>query len=116
MRASYSTETLTLPTFIAGDFKRVTRKVTILAGAALAAGAVLGRVTTSGKFTLSATAAGDGSETPRAILAEALPASGADQEAIVYLSGEFRADGLTFGAGHSAASTRDGLRDLSIFI
>ena len=106
-----------LPSLIGGDFPRVTRLVTVASGAGvLPAGAVLGRVAAGGKFTLSAAASNDGSEAVRAILAEPVDASLSDVVAVVYLSGEFNADQLTFGAGHSAASAADALRDLSIFI
>lgn len=101
----------------AGDFPRVARKVTILAGAgALTPGTVLGRITTGGKYVVSASASSDGSQTPNAILAQSVTVGGTDAEAIVYFTGEFRPEKLTFGAGHTAASTRIGLRSLSIFI
>ncbi|ALG71131.1 hypothetical protein VY88_03060 [Azospirillum thiophilum] len=106
-----------LPSLIAGDFPRVTRLVTIAGGSGLLpAGAVLGRITASKKLTLSASAAGDGSEAVRAILAEPVDATDADVQAIVYLTGEFNPDQLTFGAGHSAVSAADALRALSIFL
>lgn len=116
--ASFSSQTSQpLPSLITGDFPRVTRLVTIISGAGvLAAGAVLGRITASKKFTLSAAASSDGSEAVRAVLAEPVDATAADVQAVVYFTGEFNADQLTFGAGHSAASAADALRDLSIFI
>lgn len=114
--ASFSTETLAAPaSFIRGDFPRITRKVTITGGS-WPAGAVLGRITASGKHSLSLAAATDGSQTPRVILAEPANATAGDVEAIVYLSGDFLPDGLTIGAGHTAASIADGLRTLSIFL
>lgn len=118
MRASFSnTATVALASLIAGEFPRVTRKVTIVSGAgALGAGTVLGRITASKKYLTSLAAAEDGSEEVTAILGEPVDATAADAEAIVYLTGEYRADALTFGAGHTAASTRDDLRALSIFI
>ncbi|CBS88715.1 head decoration protein [Azospirillum lipoferum] len=116
--ASFSSQTSQpLPSLIAGDFPRVTRLVTIASGAGvLPAGAVLGRIAAGGKFTLSAAASSDGSEAVRAVLAEPVDASLSDVVAVVYLSGEFNAGELTFGAGHSAASAADALRDLSIFL
>jgi len=103
-------------TVIGGDYPRVTRKVTIASGAALPEGAVLGMITASGKYVLSASAAVDGSQTPVAILCAGVDAAAADAEGIVWFSGEFNAGALGFGAGHSAESTRAGLRALSIFI
>lgn len=92
---SYSREANpALPTFIAGTFPRVTA---------------------DGKLLLSLAAAVDGSEDVYAILGEDVDATSADKEATVYLSGEFRAAGLTFGTGHTAASTRDAARALGIY-
>jgi len=105
------------PSLIAGDFPRVTRKVTIASGAGLlVAGTLLGRITASKKFVTSASASSDGSQTPNAVLAGAVDATAADAEAIVYLTGEFNAGQLILGTGHTADTVRDGLRDLSIFI
>lgn len=102
---------------LAGDFDRETRTVTIVSGtAALTRGAVLGRVTASGKYNLSLAAAGDGSEVPEAILAEDADASAADVEAPVYLTGTFNEDAITIGTGHTADSIRQGLRDKGIFL
>lgn len=116
--ASFSSQTSQpLPSLIAGEFPRVTRLVTIVSSAGvLPAGAMLGRITASKKFTLSVAAANDGSEAVRAVLAEPVDATAADIQAVVYFTGEFNADQLTFGAGHSAASAADALRDLSIFL
>lgn len=115
---SFTSQTsVPVPSLIAGDFPRVTRKVTVASGAGLlAAGTVLGRITASGKHVMSASASSDGSQTPNAVLAHAVDATAADAEAIVYLTGEFNAGQLTLGTGHTAASVRDGLRDLSIFL
>lgn len=101
---------------IAGEFPRVARKVTIGTGANLVAGAVVGRITATGKYILSASAAADGSQTPDAILAEDAAAASADVQAIVYFSGEFNELALIFGAGHTANSTRAGLKDKSIYL
>lgn len=116
--ASFSSMTSQpLPSLIAGEFPRITRLVTVASGAGmLPAGAVLGRVTASKKFTLSAAASSDGSEAVRAVLAEPVDATAADVQAVVYLTGEFNAGELTFGVGHTAASVADALRDLSIFL
>lgn len=80
--------------------------VTIAAGAAHVAGEVLGRVTASGKFILSAAAAGDGSGDPLAVLSHDVDASGADADATVWVCGEFNPALLTYGAGHTAATVR----------
>lgn len=92
-------------------------KVTVASGAGvLARGAVLGRVTANGKYRLSASASSDGSQTPTAILAHAVDATSGDVEAIVYIRGRFNSGAVTFGAGHTAASTFDALRDVGIYL
>ena len=101
---------------IAGEFPRITRKVTVAAGANLVAGAVLGKITASGKYNLSASGAGDGSQTPEAILAEDASAAAADVQAVAIFTGEINELALTLGAGHTLASIRDGLRNKSIFL
>lgn len=111
-----STSTPALPSFIAGDFPRITRKITVKSGSDFPAGAVMGRVTADSKYTLSLSAASDGSQTPRVILSEPAYAAGGDVEVIAYLSGDYIAEGLTIGTGHTAASIADGLRGLGIYI
>ena len=101
---------------IAGEYPRIERIITIASGSALTKGSVLGRVTASGKFSLSASDASDGSETPDAILAEDVDASAEDKQAIVYFSGEFNENALTLGTGHTVESIRAGLRSKSIFL
>ena len=80
---------------VAGEYPRIERIVTIAAGADLTKGAVLGRITASGKFALSASASSDGTELPDAILAE---------------------HALELGAGHTLDSIRIPLRAKSIFL
>lgn len=70
----------------------------------------------SGKYKTSLAAATDGSQTPVAVLAENITVSGEDAEAISYESGHFRSAALTFGAGHTAASTASALRALGIHL
>ena len=101
---------------IAGEYPCIQRVVTIATSAALTKGAVLGKITASGKYKLSASAASDGSEVPDAILAEDADASVADAQAVVYFAGEFNEDALTLGAGHAVASIRAGLRDKNIYL
>ena len=101
---------------IGGEFPRVARKITVATGANLAAGSLLGKITASGKYILSLSAAEDGSQTPDVILAEAADAASADVQAIAYFSGEFNELAMTFGTGHTADSVREALRDKSIFL
>lgn len=62
------------------------------------------------KYAKSASAAADGSETPRAILAQDADATSADVEAEVYVRGDFSENALTFGTGHTADTVREALR------
>ena len=101
---------------IAGEYPRIERIITIASGSALTKGSVLGRVTASGKFSLSASDASDGSETPDAILAEDVDASAEDKQAVVYFSGEFNETALTLGNSHTLESIRAGLRSKSLFL
>lgn len=101
---------------LAGEYPRVERVVTIAAGADLAKGAVLGRVTANGKFKLSASASTDGSQTPDAVLAEKANAAGGDVQAVVYFSGEFNENALVLGAGHTLDSVRIALRAKNVYL
>lgn len=88
----------------------VTRSITLISGQNLERGAVLGKITASGKYTLSLSAAADGSETPDLILAEATDASSGDVVTIAYARGDFNENALTIGTAHTADSIREGLR------
>jgi hypothetical protein len=101
---------------IAGSADIVTRDITIATSAALLAGAVLGMVTATGKYILSASASTDGSQVPRAILAADADASAADVIAPIYDAGEFDQDKLNFGAGHSIATVQEDLRAVGIHL
>lgn len=90
--------------------------VTLISGQNLKRGALLGKITTGGKFTLSLSASGDGSQTPYRVLALDCDASAGDKTALVYKRGDFIEDGITFGASHTVASTAVALNDLGIFI
>ena len=104
----------------AGEFPRADRKVTILSGQNITRGALLGRISASGKYILSLAGASDGSEVPDAILAEDVDASGGDKDGLIYQTGAFNEAAVTFGAdgtgSHDADNTRQGLRDKSIFL
>lgn len=92
----------------------VARNITLISGQNLTRGAVLGKITASGKYNLSLSAAGDGSQTPDLILAEDTDASGGDKVTIAYERGDFIEDRLTIGTAHTADSIREGLRDKGI--
>ena len=114
--AHFNTEgTFTPDRLVIGAYKA--RKATIKSGAGvLGRGVLLGEVTADRKLIKSLSAASDGSELPHSILAEDVDATSADVEAIIYISGDFDVDAVTFGTGHTAASTDRELRRLGIFL
>lgn len=99
------------------DRDTVTRKRTIASGAGvLPRGTLLGKITASGKYLKSLAAAVDGSEVPDSILLEPVDATAADVDAGIALAGTFGIQGVTFGAGHTAASTEAVLRTKDIYL
>lgn len=117
MSASYSTTSYDPKQIVAGNFDQlVGEKITLISGQNLVRGAVLGKITASGKYTLSLSASSDGSQIPDLILAEDCNAAGGDKPAIAYSRGDFNAQELTLGAGHTIASIKEGLRDKNIIL
>lgn len=117
-RAAFGTTgTNTQDFLIHGDYDDlVARKITIITGQNLVRGAVLGKITASGKYNLSLSAASDGSQVPDLILAENIDASAADVAALAYSRGDFLIPGLTIGTAHTAASITEGLRTKGIVL
>jgi len=110
-------DTYTPSALIAGDAARlVTDTMTLISGQNLTRGALLGKITASGKLTLCLSAAVDGSQTPYAILADDASATSGDVLCGVYLAGEFNTRAMTFGTGTTAANSKDTLRALGIFL
>ena len=111
MPASFKSDAYT-PDQLSGGNEQllVGQKVTIITGQNILRGAVLGKITASGKYNLSLSAAVDGSEIPDLILAEDCDASGADVEVLAYARGDFNQNALTIGAAHTIASIKEGLR------
>jgi hypothetical protein len=115
MVASFTSQgTFTPDGIFAGEDDPQTRKITLISGQNLKRGAVLGKITTGGKYTLSLSASSDGSQTPATILGEDTDASGGDKVTIAHFGGVYDENALTFGTGHTAASTREALRDVGI--
>ena len=71
-------ETYVPDQLIAGNAKLVSAPVTFVSGQVLARGSVVGVITASGKYALSLSASSDGSQTPVAIVADAVDASAGD--------------------------------------
>jgi len=115
--ASFSETTYDPDRLIAGEADDlVSEKVTIAAGADLTRGAILGKITASGKYALCDKAAVDGSENPVAVLAEDAAAASADAEGLIYLAGQFNESAITLAAGTAVADVKDALRDLNIYL
>lgn len=102
----------------AGDAPINDDKIVLVSGQNLTRGAVLGKITASGKYKLSASAAGDGSEVPLAVLSFDVDASAGDKDCRAYFTGEFNKDKLSFGAGHTADTVNAAFRaaGASLFI
>ena len=117
MTAAFSSDSFTPGDIVASNsHDLIVQQITLVAGQNLTRGAVLGKITASEKYTLSASAAGDGSEVPDLVLVNDTDASAGDKEALGYARGDFIEGGLTFGAGHTADSVREGLRIKGIFL
>lgn len=101
---------------LVGDYPVQTEIVTLSSGENVTRGAVLGKVTANGEYKLSLAGAGDGSETPHAIAAEDIDASGGDKNGLIYTSAEVNQRKLSFGAGHDADSVREPLRLVNIYV
>jgi len=95
---------------IVDDFPVQTAGATIGTAANLTAGAVLGRITATGKYILSLTGASDGSQTPAAILMTDAAAASADAPALILLAGSVDIAKLTFGSAHTAATVETAFR------
>lgn len=91
-------------------------KGTLVSGQNLKRGALVGKITTGGKYTLSLSASSDGSQAPAGVLVHDTDATAGDVEALVYLRGDFNQAAVIFGTGHTPASVAVALRDLGIFI
>lgn len=116
MPASLSTATFTPDGLVVGPMPILTERVTLAAGQNLARGAVVGKITASGKYILSLSGAVDGSQVPDAIVAEPADATAADVQMLIYVRGDFDQSLLILGAAHTVASIKDGLRDKNIYL
>jgi hypothetical protein len=95
-------------------------KVTVISGQVQRAGTVMGRITASGKFTILAPAAGDGSQVVAGVLCYDVDATGADQIAtIMARDGEVVEALLTFPGGITGpqlVTAKANLNTLGIFL
>ena len=98
----------TADNLLAGEFPRVSELVTITGGS-YTRGTVL-------KASGDALTICGASDTPEAILAEAVDATSEDKQAVVYLTGEFNSAALAVASGASADGLKAKLRAKNIFI
>ncbi|WP_265518962.1 head decoration protein [Nitratireductor luteus] len=99
---------------LVSDVEVVTRNITLVSGQVLERGAVLGRITADDKYTLSASASADGSETPALVLAYDADATAGDITVAAYASGAFDSTKLVYGTGHDAASVEAAFRTAGV--
>lgn len=117
MTAHFGSVSFVPDNLIAGNHDElVGEKITLLSGQNLVRGAVIGKVTASGKYKISLAADTIGSETPDLILAEDCDATLSDKQTIAYSRGDFIAQALTIGTGHTATSIKEGLRVKNIIL
>lgn len=107
--------TYELDNLLGDTFPIQTDTGTIISGQNLTRGAVLGKITASGKLKAVDDAAVDGSQTPYAVLAVDTDASGGDKTAVIYLSGAFNVNALSFGGDDTAADHKDGMRNKCMY-
>lgn len=109
-------ETMNYDNLLASDYPAVTDIKTIASGQNLAKGTVLGKITAGGKYAIVDNSKVDGTEVADCILAEDCDASGGDKQAVVFLSGAFNENALTFGGDDTADDHRATLRDKNIYL
>lgn len=101
---------------VVGGFDHKTEKLTIVSGATVLAGDVLGKITSGGKLKLAVAASEDGSEVPYAIALEDVDAAAGDKPCIVLMSGGVDTAKLRFGASITAASSKDVLQGRGLYL
>lgn len=94
------------PEVVLLDDDAISKPDTIAQAGVIASNTVLGRVTASGKLIKSVSTAADGSESPVAILVNAVDATAADVVAPVWVAGVFNVDALVFDASFSTDATK----------
>ncbi len=87
----------------------------ILAGQNITRGSALGLVTATGKLKLVDSTSTDGSQTIYAIASEDINATN-DTKTIVYLTGEFNINALTFGGTDTYLKHKTVARTIGIFL
>lgn len=102
--------------FVTSNVPVESEEMTILTGqGTLTRGSVVGKITASEKGKLVDDAQTDGSQNVYAILAEDVDTSDGDVQAVVYLSGAYNVNSLTFGGDDTWQDHKDYARTLSIY-
>ena len=95
-----------------GDISREVK--TIVSGQNLKAGAVVGKITTGGKYTAVAPAATDGSQVAAGVLHSAVDASSADTKGVLYVRNcELNSDIVQWTAGMSGGEKTTATAELA---
>lgn len=116
-QAGMRTDVFTPDRLIADDADDIIGKgITLAAGQSLARGAILGKITATGKYALCTSGATDGSQTPTVILAQDCDANAGDAAAIAYFQGTFNGAALIYDSTVPLQTIKDTLRGLSIMI
>jgi hypothetical protein len=111
-------ETLNYDNLLASDYPAVTDIRTILTGQNLTRGTVLAKDSANDSKLVAVDSSSETSsiKDPICILAEDVDTSAGDANGLVYLSGAFNQNQLTFGGTDAADDHRDALRDLNIYL
>jgi len=99
-----------------GADQLLARKYTLLHGEKVVRGELMAILDSGGKAVASVTGGSDGSQTPFGIAAVDADATAADVEVLIYTRGTFNEHAIVYGASHTAASVREGLRDKGIYL
>jgi hypothetical protein len=103
---------------LANDYPAVTDIRTVLTGSSLTRGTVLAEDSANSSKLVPVDSSSETAsiQSPICILAEDVDASDADANGLVYLSGAFNENQLTFGGTDDADDHRADLRDLNIYL
>ena len=109
-------ETFTYDNLETGRMPSATATRTMISGYSLVRGAILGKITASGKYQEWDSGFVNGAQTPYAILAEDCDALAGDATCLIYTFGEFNEDELVYQTNETFSdTTRDSLRDAGIY-
>lgn len=114
----YESVASTPDNLIAGASDLIAIGITVVAAEGiLPRGAVLGKITATGKYALvNSGGADDGRRTAAVILAEDIDATLADVACAAYDAGEFNENALTFGGADTAATHKATLQAKGIYL